>query len=210
MEKKFNLLKKYIPEKSYPIFISWVTQNPFHLKITKERTSKFGDFRPKTKHLPYRISVNHNLNQYAFLITLTHEFAHLLTWENHRSKTNPHGIEWKNNFKNLIQHLILEDIFPEDIKETLANHIKNPAASSVRDIKLVKVLNRYNHKTDIIHLSEIEKGAIFSLHKKRFFIKGIKKRTRYLCKDYFSKKDYLINGIAEVEIVDEMKLKSQC
>jgi len=207
MEEKFKLLADYIPKKSFPIFINWIEQHPFHLKITRERTSKLGDFRPKTKYLPYRISVNNNLNKYNFLITLTHEFAHLLTWEKYKRKVYPHGIEWKNNFKDLIQQLIDKNIFPSDIKTVLSHHIKNPAASSVKDIELLKVLNQYNHqKNNIIHLSEIKEGSIFSLYKKRIFIKGTKRRTRYLCKDYYSKKEYLINGIAEVEIVDKSML----
>ena len=153
MEEKFKLLKEYIPINSFPIVIAWIKKNPFHLKITKARSTKLGDFRPATKNKPYRLSVNHNLNQYAFLITLTHEFAHLLTWERYQSKVNPHGKEWKNNFKNLIQHLISENIFPKDITKVLLRHIKNPAASSVKDIELVKVLNQYNPHNNIVHLS---------------------------------------------------------
>lgn len=207
MEEKFKLLIDYIPEKSFPIFINWIKKNPFQLKIAKERITKLGDYRASTKHLPHRISVNHNLNKYAFLITLTHEFAHLLIWDKYKFKVNPHGKEWKNNFSKLIQQLLANNIFPNDIAVVLVEHIKNPSASSVRDEKLVKVLNQYNrYQKDIIHLSEIEEGAIFSLHKKRIFIKGKKKRTRFLCQDYNSKKEYLINGIAEVEIVDKSAL----
>jgi SprT protein len=46
------------------------------------RSSKLGDYRPPQRGLPHRISVNHNLNQHEFLITLIHEMAHLLCWEN--------------------------------------------------------------------------------------------------------------------------------
>ena len=42
----------------------------------------------------HRISVNENLNPYAFLITLLHEVAHMTTWEKHRlrmRRCRPHG-----------------------------------------------------------------------------------------------------------------------
>ncbi len=206
MEEKFKLLADYIPQKSFPIFINWIKKKPFQLKITRERVTKLGDYRAATNHLPHRISINHNLNKYAFLITLTHEFAHLLTWDKHQFKVNPHGKEWQDNFSKLIQHLLANNIFPNDVAVVLTQHIKKPSASSVKDEKLVKALNQYSPKKNIIHLSEIEEGTVFSLHKKRIFIKGTKRRTRYLCKDYHSKKEYLINGIAEVEVIDKSKL----
>ena len=67
----FEILKKYVPLDSLPILEKWFNQKPFELRIPKKRATKFGDFRASLKNMPHRISVNSDLNEYAFLITYT-------------------------------------------------------------------------------------------------------------------------------------------
>ena len=200
--ENFNTLKNYVPESSLPILQKWFIQRPFTLKITKKRATKFGDFRASLKGETPKISVNSNLNQYAFLITLTHEFAHLLVWHNHKHKAKAHGVEWKSEFSKLMQILIQKNIFPSHLATALTNHIKNPPASSARDAKLITELKKYDAPSNFIMLSELPKGTIFTLNSKRIFIKGEKRRTRYFCTEIGTKKQYLINGVADVLIVD--------
>jgi SprT protein len=198
----FQELHNYLPEPSLPIIEKWFADYSFNLKITKKRQTKLGDFRVKHRSVKHQITVNGNLNPYSFLITLTHEFAHLLVWENYKKRLQPHGSEWKNQFSALLMELIINQVFPEDVKSVLIEHAKNPAASSVRDVALTVVLNKYNLEKEIIYLSEIPLGAHFSIHNKRVFAKGEKRRTRYLCKEIASNKQYLVHGSAEVVLVD--------
>jgi len=202
MEIDFEILQNYVPQESLPILQKWFNQRPFELKYSRKRTTKFGDFRASTRHLPNRISVNSNLNQYAFLITLTHEFAHLLVWLQHKHKVKAHGVEWKTEFSTLMKVLLTKNIFPQHLEVVLQKHLKNPPASSARDINLINELKKYDAPTNTVQLVEINEGASFILHNKRVFIKGKKRRTRYLCKEISSKKEYLIHGVAEVELVD--------
>ena len=200
MEKTIKILENYVPENSLPILQKWFNQRPFELKIPKKRTTKFGDFRASTKHEANRISVNSNLNQYAFLITLTHEFAHLLVWLQHQHKVRAHGLEWKTEFTTLMNVLLTKKIFPEHLEVALQKHLKNPPASSARDVNLINELKKYDAPSNTIQLIEIPEGATFILNNKRVFIKGKKRRTRYLCKEISTKKEYLIHGVAEVEL----------
>ncbi len=201
MEINFEILKNHVPTESLPTLKTWFNQKPFNLKITKKRVTKFGDFRASLKNTPHQISVNSNLNPYAFLITLTHEFAHLLVWDRHRHKVKAHGVEWKTEFATLMRVFLIKDVFPQHLKIVLENHLKNPPASSARDIDLINELKKYDAPTDTIQLSEIPEGSKFSLNDKRFFIKGNKRRTRFLCKEISSKKDYLIHGVAEIKLI---------
>lgn len=198
----FSILQSYVPEKSLPILKKWFDQCSFELKITKKRVTKFGDFRASTKLQPNRISVNSNLNEYAFLITLTHEFAHLLVWLQHKHKVKAHGIEWKTEFSNLMEVLLVKNVFPEHLKKVLEIHMKNPAASSAKDINLINELKKYDAPSNLTTLAEINEGAIFTLNNKRTFVRGKKRRTRYICKELSSKKEYLIHGVAEVKLVN--------
>jgi len=198
----FEILQNYVPTTSLPILKKWFSQRSFDLKISKKRTTKFGDFRGSLKNEQPRISVNSNLNEYAFLITLTHEFAHLLVWLKHQHKVKAHGIEWKTEFATLMNILLTRNVFPEHLKQVLEIHMKNPAASSARDISLINELKKYDTPSNLLTLMEIEENSAFILNEKRVFIKGKKRRTRFVCKEISTKKEYLIHGVAEVELVN--------
>lgn len=203
MNIDLEVLKDYVPAESLPILQKWFSQRSFKLKIVKKRVTKHGDFRTKYNESTPQITVNSSLNQYAFLITLTHEFAHLLVWKKHKHSVKAHGKEWKDEFKLLMNVLLSKGIFPEQLQETLIQHLKNPPASSSSDEKLVKELKKYDEDSDTIYLSDLEEGVSFSLNGSRTFTKGLKRRTRYLCREISSSKEYLIHGIAEVRIVDK-------
>ena len=202
MEKTLKILEEYVPHESLPVLHKWFNQRPFELRIPKKRATKFGDFRASTKKLPNRISVNSNLNKYAFLITLTHEFAHHLVWLKHKHKVKAHGLEWKSEFATLMNVLLNKKIFPKHLEIVLQKHLKNPPASSARDIDLINELKKYDEETNTVQLINITEGAIFSLNDKKVFIKGKKRRTRFLCKEVSTKKEYLIHGVAEVELIN--------
>ena len=201
MAVDFEVLNNHIPEKSSDILQKWFQQRDFKLKITKKRTTKFGDFRLDKQHKNPQISVNGDLNPYAFLLTLTHEFAHLLNWLQHQHKVKAHGKEWKNEFQLLMNVLLQKGVFPDDIFVPLYKHMQNPSASSARDIELIKALKKYDEH-NALHLSDLPEGSKFSVHQKKVFIKGAKQRTRYLCEEVNTNKKYLIHGIAEVELIE--------
>jgi len=198
----FEILKNFVPSESLPILQKWFAQRSFKLKIVKKRVTKHGDFRTKYNEDTPQITVNSSLNQYAFLITLTHEFAHLLVWNKHKHSVKAHGKEWKNEFTLLMNVLIGKNVFPDHLQNALTRHMKNPPASSSRDEQLIKELKKYDQPSNTIYLSELKKGDIFSLNGSRVFTKGVKRRTRYLCKEVSTKREYLIHGIAEVLIVN--------
>jgi hypothetical protein len=77
----------------------------------------------------------------------------------------------------------------------------NPKASSFADTQLTKVLRQYDKGAErLVVLSQIPEGSIFSI-RGRFFQKGILKRTRFLCKELKSKRNYLVPCDAEVSNV---------
>src|SRR3954466_8161784 len=101
--KNCEILRKYIPEPAVEKIADWIVKYDFKLKITRERSTRLGDYTSPQNGSNHIITINHNLNRYAFLITLVHEVAHLVTYNIHRNKVNPHGSEWKQNFRVLMQ-----------------------------------------------------------------------------------------------------------
>lgn len=195
-----SLLYKYLPEKSVESVENLLKTYNVDLKIVNERRSKHGDYRP----LPnggHQITVNANLNKYRFLITLIHEIAHLLVFLKFKQRVKPHGIEWKLTFQQLMLPLINPQIFPEQLLPLIANHFKNPRASSDTDARLSIALKQFDIPTNKYYIFELENGSLFSLADGRVFKKGKKLRKRYLCKEVASGREYVFQPNAQVEFI---------
>ena len=172
------------------------------LTIKKQRASVLGDYRHANPGRTHRISVNGNLNTYAFLITLLHELAHLLTFEKYGNRVQPHGIEWKSAFSEILSRFLAKKIFPQDIEQALQKTICNPSASSCSDDGLLRVLHRYDNKgPDVCLVENIAANGLFRIEGGRTFRKGEKVRTRFLCTELGTGRQYLFSGVHEVRMV---------
>jgi hypothetical protein len=195
-----SVLEKYIPQKAVTSVEHLLQTYNVHLKIVNQRRTKHGDYRP----LPnggHQITVNSNLNPYKFLITLIHEIAHVLVFVKYKNTVKPHGIEWKLTFQQLMLPLINPHIFPDQLLPYIANHFKNPKASSDTDAKLSIALKRYDVATNKNYIFELELGTLFSTPDGRVFRKGNKLRKRYLCKEVSTGKEYVFQPNAQVELI---------
>jgi predicted SprT family Zn-dependent metalloprotease len=122
-----------------------------------------GDYRPPYAGQGHRISINYDLNSYSFLVTTVHEFAHLLTWNEHKRKAKPHGSEWKANFKRMMRPFFEKEVFPMDIQRAIVQYLENPAAASCSDLRLSRALKAYDASPE--HLCLLETLPIGSLFK---------------------------------------------
>ncbi|MCK9218806.1 MAG: hypothetical protein M0P47_02000 [Bacteroidales bacterium] len=210
-----SLLIQHLPEGSVPEIIDLLRKNPIQLKVTRHRTSKSGDFRAPYKNQPARITVNGTLNPYAFLITLIHELAHHQVWLDHtrklqrftirrKSRPLPHGKEWKDQFRYLMQPFLDENIFPDELQLVFSQYMENPKASSSADHQLSKILKTFDPPDQSIPLEELPFDAVFSLHGKRSFQKKEKIKTRYRCICLKTNRIYLISSYAPVQIISNI------
>ncbi len=177
-------------------FLLW-QQNRFDFHLRKKRISKAGDFTCHHGGTP-RITVNHDLSVHEFLITYVHEVAHLYVHQQHGFKADPHGAEWKNSFQRLLTPLMTLDIFPEPVLSSLKEHMVNPKASTYSDSALTKQLRSIDPKVkSVTLLSDLPEGSLFDFQG-RWFKKGKLKRTRVLCLEIKSKRQYLVPADAPI------------
>ena len=208
MESKQNqyksILLKYVPVEFINDVFDLLSTYPVIFKVVKPRKTKLGDFRPRFKNNKHQITINGNLNPYAFLITTLHEFAHLVAYEDFGNRINPHGKEWKDSYARLIMPVVSSTLLPKDIEKALLHSLISIKASSCSDMQLQRVLLKYDTvRSDEIPLESLDKNSSFALNGK-IFEKGILKRTRFLCTEKKSNRKYLINVLAHVkEIKDE-------
>jgi len=200
LQEQSQIFAKYAPEKAVAYCHDLWRHYGFRIKITRSRSSKLGDYRYITQEKKHMITINHDLNPYQFLITYIHEVAHLVTFEEFQTKVKAHGSEWKKNFSFLVQPLIRNHVFPDDLLMAINNHFNAPKASSCADPILFKALSLYDRDSDERKmLADLRVGDVFSFNR-RLFKKEQKKRTRSICLDLKTGRKYLISEIAKVEV----------
>ncbi len=199
--KMKEILARYIPERALDPAFDLIVKCNVHLKIVNERVTRHGDYR-KTPDGRHQITVNASLNSYRFLITLIHEIAHLVAFEKYGRYIKPHGIEWKRTFQQLMLPYINPDIFPSKLLPVIANHFKNPRASSDTDTKLALALKQFDPENDKNYIFEIPLGGKFRLYNGKIFQRGNKRIKRYECVEISTGRTYLFNPNAEVELLN--------
>lgn len=197
-----EILNKYLPERAVDSCFDLIEKTSVHLKIVNERVTRHGDYRrmPDGRH---QITVNASLNKYRFLITLVHEIAHLVAFEKYGRSIKPHGVEWKRTFQYLMLPFIRPEIFPSQLLPLLANHFKNPKASSSTDARLSIALQQFDvQKSDKSYVFELPLGSVFRLYNGKLFKKGNRRVKRYECIEVATGRMYLFQPNAEVELVE--------
>jgi SprT protein len=201
-EAPISRLQDFLPPGTYDAVLAYLELYHVHLTVARERKSILGDYRHRTHGQNHRISVNGNLNKFAFLITLLHELAHLLTFEKFGNKVAAHGREWKKIFGELLATFIQHNVFPADIKSSLLASLHDPAASSCSDEELLRTLRKYDEKpSGLVFVETIPGGSLFKTHDGKIFRKGEKIRKRFRCEELKTKRVYLFSPVYEVELV---------
>jgi len=201
-EVPIGQLQDYLPPGTYEPVLSYLRQYKVHLTVARDRKSVLGDYRHSTHHANHRISVNGNLNPYAFLITLLHELAHLLTFEQFGNHVLSHGREWKAIYVKILDQFLQHRVFPGDIEAELGRSLKNPAATTCAEDGLLRVLRKYDSKeSDNRLVEEIETNKLFRTHDGRVFKKEGKLRKRFKCIEIKTGRVYLFSPVYEVQAV---------
>ncbi|PCJ82529.1 MAG: sprT domain-containing protein [Bacteroidetes bacterium] len=196
-------LKNYIPERAVLSCMELIEKYEVHLKIVNQRVTRHGDYR-RMPNGTHQITVNTGSNKYSFLITLIHEIAHLVAFEKYGRRIKPHGLEWKHTFQYLMLPFIRPEIFPSKLLPVLANHFKNPKASSSTDANLSIALKAYDKQDkESSYIFELPIGSVFRLYNGKLFKKGNKRIKRYECVEMATGKLYLFQPNAEVELIKD-------
>lgn len=197
--ESFKVLENYLPAGTFEKVFTYIDFHRIQLTITRERLSVLGDYRNSTPSKNHRISVNGNLNRFAFLYTLLHEIAHLLVFNKYGHKVASHGKEWKQAFGEVLLEFLKVDVFPEDIRVAIEQSMLNPAASSCADAAIIRVFRNYDVKKDNSYLvEELEIDDHFVIKGQRLFKRGEQIRTRIKCLEINTNKMYLFSPVMEV------------
>ncbi|OIN60469.1 sprT domain-containing protein [Arsenicibacter rosenii] len=204
-----DVLAKYLPAASVSYCLNLWQHYAFQLKIARTRKTKLGDFRAPGRG-QLQISVNADLNPFAFLITYIHEVAHADVYVSHTPRQlrtmKPHGPAWQQAFQRLMQPVLTEEVFPDAILEPLRVYMQAPAATSQASPALVHALrqadpvrhNELKPNDRLLALRDLAEGELFQFREKTYQ-RGTLRRTRVVCKEISSSKSYAILAHALVE-----------
>lgn len=190
-----NTLEQYLPDNTFPFLKKWFSDYYIHIKITKNRNSKLGDYR-KLPDKSHQITVNSTLDKQLFFFVLTHELAHLIAFEKFNFRISAHGKEWKDVFREMLLESI--DIYTEDLKPIIAKFSKNPKANFMASPELVRYFHIENPEDNFVFVEDL-------LINDEFHYKGDdyklleKKKKLYLCIHLKNSKKYLFRALAKVE-----------
>ena len=190
------MLSNFLNKETQLKISNWEKEFNVKVIVTNPSKSRLGVFIPK-RFSENNIRINNNLNRYSFLITLIHEMAHASIWIKYGRKVNPHGLEWKMEFKRMILPFLHPNYFPEDILSVLAKHMILPKASTVRDVDLSTILRKYDVLPSFT-IDRIKDGDYFEIANGTQFQKISKLRKNYKCKEIKSGKLYRFSPLAEV------------
>jgi SprT protein len=198
-----QVLKKYLPPAALEYCSEIIILYKLHLHIEVARKDRLGDYSPHLGH-GNRISINHNLNPYDFLITFIHELAHHVTHKKYGPNHQSHGTEWKQEFKNCMRPVVMMKVFPPDIEAPLIRHMKTPKYTHSGDVMLMKALMQYNTGKQELMLDDLAENALFKmkLNSKTTFRKLNKLRSYVLCEDIATGRKYKIHAIAKIQPVN--------
>ena len=204
-EHPMQALAAYLPNGSFEPVVSYLHQYKVHLTVTKQRKSVLGDYRHAGWGGNHRISINGNLNKYEFLITLLHELAHLLTYEQYRNKVEAHGKEWKYCYSQLLIVFVQLKIFPTDVEKALQKSIANPAATANGETALLLVLRSYDaiKKEGHSTVAELSDGDLFQTDKGKIFRRGNVRRKRIECLEVKTGLLYIFSPITLVKKMED-------
>jgi elongation factor P--beta-lysine ligase len=205
MKKNYDLhasLARFIPESALDEVVVLLQKYPIHLGLMAPRSRVFGDYRaPQTIRDYHKITVNGDLNKYAFLITFLHEYAHLLVFVNHGAEAQAHGSEWKTYFRRLLHQFIQQNIFPEDIRMALQQYMAKISASTASNPQLMRVLERYNMRKPPENETTVEQlppRAHFK-YNGELFERGERLRKNFTCTRLSDGAKFRFSPVAKVE-----------
>jgi SprT protein len=180
-----------------------LARQPLELRLSRPRRTKLGDHRPPSRAAArHRITINDDLNPFAFLTTLLHEIAHAATWERHRGRRRirPHGPEWKAEFGGILRPVVDGGLLPARVGEALARYLEDPAAASCSDRGLVLALAEYDvAPTGQIRVEDLAERAVFRAANGGVFRAGRLLRSRRACFELATGSEFRVHGLALVE-----------
>jgi len=183
-----------LTDEAMMIFSEILNGHTLLIKHVRKRNTKLGDFKSFGNKRTPEITINRQLSQDALTFILAHEISHYLAFCNRTKSTKPHGPVWQKIFGDCLSRLVQQACFSKEFEQDILNFSQHPKATISRKSPLHRMLFQPADSNEtLIELEKLAEGVIFSIpDTKRVYIKGNKRRTRYICKRTDNNRQYLV------------------
>lgn len=200
-------LTPYVPQAALPMVVPELVKHKVRLVVSQARKSKYGDYRTNHRGHKHQISVNGNLNKYAFLETLLHELAHLLVAEQYGRTVQAHGTEWQNSYRAVLMPFLDAHVFPSDIETVIRHHTQKITIGACDSPEMTKVFRQYDPlKTGkaalLVAIETLAYHSCFANKDNKVFVKCELLRKKYKCIEVATGNVWLFGGVVEVTPID--------
>lgn len=199
-----DFLAPYIPQSALAMVAEQLAKYKVRVVITNPRKSKHGDYRAHHRGHRHQISINGNLNSYAFLETLLHEYAHLLVNEQYGRRVQSHGIEWQDMYRQVLQPYLAANVFPADVAAVIQHHTQKTTIGACNSPEMTKVFKQYDpppkqgEQALSVALETLPYYTCFKNKDGKVFVKCQLKRTKYICIELTTGYVWTFNALADV------------
>ena len=212
-ETDYEVIRQHLPHAAWRYVHDLLRECPVEVRVVPHRATKLGDHRPPSRNEPWhRITMNEDLNEYAFLVTLLHEVAHLRVSTKRKEgakrgegvkREPPHGRGWQREFAAVIDPIIEGSMVPRDLAVALTASLQRPRAATCSDRKLLLALSHFDSGNDqFLYVEQLEVGEWFQMQNGRRFVLGNRLRSRYQCIEVESGVEFRIHSLARVVRLD--------
>lgn len=192
----YNQLLDFLPPGAAPFLERWCEHHFIHIRITRSRASKLGDYR-KMPDGSHEITVNGNLQPQLFFFVLTHELAHLRAFHLFK-RIAPHGAEWKMTFREMLQQSLA--VYTAELQLVIARFSVSPKANFMSSTELVKYFNSdLDDGQDFIE--NLEPGSHF-IYRSESYVMERRLKKNYLCIHLKTGRKYTFKPLAKVTKVN--------
>lgn len=198
-QNELSILGRYVPSPSLKYLDEYLS-GAVTLQIVAPRKTRLGDYRPPYRTPEHKIKVNGDLNQYAFLLVLIHELAHMKTWIKYERSVKPHGEAWRKSYRELMAPLLNETVFPEPLLQAVSLFLDS--FTPTMRLMLSRALKGYDER-EAVFVENLSVGTIFRVNDGRKFKIEEKLRKRYKCYCIDDKRNYLFSPLYEIAGIEK-------
>lgn len=194
-----HVLQRYLPEHTLPFLRKWFADYYIHIKITKNRNSKLGDYRqmPDRSH---QITLNSTLQPELFFFVLTHELAHLLAFQKFGYRIAPHGAEWKQTFREMLLESI--GVYDLALQPIIRKFSRSPKANFMSSPELVRYFHIEDAEDPSVFLETLDVGQFFTYRNATYIINE-KDKKKYICTQQPSGRKFFFKPLARVHKIEK-------
>ncbi len=188
-------LQPYLPPDCLPHLQRWFGPHEIHLKVTRNRRSKLGDYR-KMPDNSHQITINGTLQPHLFFFVLTHELAHLLAFAEFGHRIAAHGYEWKDRFRTMLLESL--QVYSEDLQPIIKNFARAPKAGFLSSPELVRYFHIEDGRDETSYVEDLQPEDRF-IYREETYLLETKRKKNYLCVNTGNGKKYIFKPLARVQ-----------